>query len=209
MSGLVQVLDIGAIPGVTSGLLGAIKGARNGAIYGARVRLAHSIVMSLLFRKDPWRDRLRHIMKMTLEHAATLGAFAFVYKGLLCVMANAFSLKERRPEFSFIAGWVGGFLVWGRSPKSFLSQVNMYIFSRICYGMATTLKSKDVIGNPFGDEASAFRVWAAVCWAFVMFLFEYDRPNQNRSMTGSMVYIYDRSDTWSSILDFLPSWELD
>uniref|UniRef100_A0A7S4URV4 Peroxisomal membrane protein 4 n=1 Tax=Paramoeba aestuarina TaxID=180227 RepID=A0A7S4URV4_9EUKA len=202
-----RLAHLGEIPGVNSGVLGVFKGARNAAVYGARVRFAHGLVMALLFRSGPWSQRLKSILKLTYEHASTLASFAFVYKGVKCLLANLLQIKEKRVEHAFIAGWIGGYLVWGKDPSSLLTQVNMYIWSRICFGLTQTVWDQYDLSNPFGSYESAFRVWAALCWAFVMFLFEYDRKNQNKSMTGSMVYIYEDSDKWSSIWDFLPTFK--
>jgi peroxisomal membrane protein 4 len=60
-------------------LISVLKGCRNGLYYGGRVRLAHSLVMMLLF-KNISRSELNAVIKNTWEHARNLGLFVLCYK---------------------------------------------------------------------------------------------------------------------------------
>jgi peroxisomal membrane protein 4 len=58
-----------------------LAGLLGGARYGVKIRLPHALVMTSLFRKDlTSRGKLRQILRMTLEHASHLAAFATIYK---------------------------------------------------------------------------------------------------------------------------------
>ena len=57
-----------------------LKGIRNGIYYGAKVRFMHSLVMSILFMKGSVKNKLKTILKLTIEHAVRLGVFVGVYK---------------------------------------------------------------------------------------------------------------------------------
>jgi hypothetical protein len=49
--------------------------------YGAKIRLPHAAVTTLLFKKNlSFTDRLRVVLKLTIEHARNLGTFAAFYK---------------------------------------------------------------------------------------------------------------------------------
>ena len=48
--------------------LATIKGLRQGIVYGAKVRFAHSLVQAFLFRHEPWPQRIRFIIRMTYLH---------------------------------------------------------------------------------------------------------------------------------------------
>jgi peroxisomal membrane protein 4 len=64
-----------------SAILGALIG---GAKYGIKVRLPHALVMTLLFRRDlSTNQKIRHIVRLVLEHASNLAAFATIYKSIL------------------------------------------------------------------------------------------------------------------------------
>jgi hypothetical protein len=49
-------------------LVPPLKGLRNGLYYGGKVRLVHSLIMTVLF-KDLNKQSLKQIIKMTVEHA--------------------------------------------------------------------------------------------------------------------------------------------
>ena len=48
-------------------VLKVLKGVRNGLYYGAKVRFMHSLVMSILFMKGTPLNKLRSILKLTIE----------------------------------------------------------------------------------------------------------------------------------------------
>ena len=59
-------------------LFDAIKGFRNGLVYGIRVRAPHSLVMTLLWSRGPIPEMAMKIYKATRQHGMNLGKFAFV-----------------------------------------------------------------------------------------------------------------------------------
>ncbi|CAF4919132.1 unnamed protein product, partial [Rotaria sp. Silwood2] len=80
--------------------LATIKGLRQGIVYGAKVRFAHSVVQAFLFRRDPWPQRIRFILRLTYLHSRNLGLFVFCYKTLRTIAASVFGLSK--PFRSFI-----------------------------------------------------------------------------------------------------------
>jgi hypothetical protein len=64
-------------------LLALVGGAR----YGIKIRLPHALVMTLLFRRDlSDKEKLKNILRLVLEHASNLAAFATIYKTLLAAL---------------------------------------------------------------------------------------------------------------------------
>jgi peroxisomal membrane protein 4 len=61
-------------------LLAIVKGARNGAVYGAKVRFPHALVMVFLFRSGSFRQKVDLVFKATRTHASNLAKFATIYK---------------------------------------------------------------------------------------------------------------------------------
>jgi peroxisomal membrane protein 4 len=70
-----------------------------GARYGIKVRLPHALVMTLMFRRElSSREKVRSIVKVVLEHASSLAAFATVYKTVLAALKwSSRCLRRLRP----------------------------------------------------------------------------------------------------------------
>ena len=68
----------------------ALKGIYTGFHYGAKVRVAHAFVMSLIFRDGSILSKLQWAVKMAANHGGLLGIFVFFYKGLSSLLRNAF-----------------------------------------------------------------------------------------------------------------------
>mmetsp|Transcript_34957 Transcript_34957/g.104281 ORF Transcript_34957/g.104281 Transcript_34957/m.104281 type:complete len:106 (-) Transcript_34957:794-1111(-) len=71
-------------------ILSALLG---GGRYGLKIRLPHALVMTALFRRElSAKEKIRSIVKLTMEHARNLAAFATIYKNLPCDGAICFWL---------------------------------------------------------------------------------------------------------------------
>ena len=62
-----------------------------GARYGVKIRLPHALVMTVLFRNDlTSKQKIRSVLKLAVEHASNLAAFASIYKvrkGFCCFIS--------------------------------------------------------------------------------------------------------------------------
>ncbi|KAK9316173.1 Tim17/Tim22/Tim23/Pmp24 family-domain-containing protein [Lipomyces starkeyi] len=180
-------------------ILGILKGLRNGAIYGSKVRFAHALVMTFLFRNGSFKDKMVLIIKATREHARNLATFVFIYKSTLYVLKST-NGKEQDID-TFIAGLLGGYVVFGRGGKSSVNQqIVLYVFSRVVLGLAKLTVKKKLIPSLHEDVGD--KVWpafAAVCWGLVMYMFRTDPDVLQPSMKTSMDYIYLDSNRWDSL----------
>ena len=190
--------------GVSSGLLGCLKGARNGFVYASRVRFAHTLVMHLLFRSLSLREMISNIGSLTLQHASRLAALAFIYKFIVLLLT--WWIGQRRHWMAVPAGFAAGYSIFGKY-DSLNQQIVLYLLSRAVTGVLTSANNRNILPNPLGQQA--FPLLAAASWATVMYLFESDRNSSNRSLVASQVYIFERSNQWSSLWDFLPSFSQD
>jgi len=114
-------------------LLAVLKGARNGAVYGARVRFPHALVcvppfnyfqrlftdshdsMVFLFRSGSLEEKIKLILRATRTHAANLAKYATVYKATMLLLKHLGSNPGKEGHFdTFFAGLLGGYLVFGR-----------------------------------------------------------------------------------------------
>ena len=69
-------------------LLAIVKGARNGAVYGTKVRFPHALVMVFLFRAGTVRQKIDLVYRATRTHARNLAKFAIVYKSTCYVLKH-------------------------------------------------------------------------------------------------------------------------
>ncbi|KAK4660151.1 hypothetical protein QC762_116560 [Podospora pseudocomata] len=197
-------------------ILTVVKGARNGAVYGAKVRFPHALVMIMLFRSGTFREKVRLIFNATKTHALNLAKFATIYKStcLLLKLYGATPGKEG-PYDSFIAGLLGGYVVFGQRSKrgkisSVSQQIVIYIFARVALALAR-LAVKPGYGLPGVSEPKqsaaishyAWPVFASMSWAAVMHLFRWHAAELQPSLRSSMVYIYQNSDDWDGLRNFI------
>ncbi|XP_071122027.1 peroxisomal membrane protein 4-like [Mytilus edulis] len=178
-------------------VLSVVKGFRNGAVYGAKVRFPHSLVMAFLFKRESPKDMARGILEATFTHSKNLAMFVFLYKSLTSLMSW---LQSEKVEFhSFMAAFVGGYLVFGRYNKV-NEQINLYLLSRILYGLAKLGVQKGYIPKPKHDT---FPFFAAIVWGVVLWMFEYHKDTLQPSLKSSMTYLYHDSNQWNSFKNFL------
>ncbi|TVY21425.1 Peroxisomal membrane protein 4 [Lachnellula arida] len=109
--------------------LAVLKAARNGAVYGAKVRFPHALVMMVLFRSGTVREKISLILRATKTHAQNLAKYATVYKLTMLGLKHMGSNPGKEgPYDTFFAGLVGGYLVFGRrSKKGHVSSVSKQI----------------------------------------------------------------------------------
>ncbi|RAL13586.1 Tim17/Tim22/Tim23/Pmp24 family protein [Aspergillus homomorphus CBS 101889] len=194
-------------------LLSLLKGIRNGAVYGAKVRFPHALVMILLFRSGTFREKAKLVLKATRQHARNLATFALIYKGSMILLRNIKPVavgKEGRYD-SFFAGLLGGYAVFGRHKTSITQQIVIYIFARVVLALAKLAIRPGM--HPLSPlitpqtraqmEINAWPVFASLSWAFVMYIFRWHPDTLMSSLRSSMVYIYADSDHWDSFRNFL------
>lgn len=64
-----------------SELQSIIASCLSGARYGVKIRLPHALLMTMLFKRGMTaQQKLKIILKLTLDHSCSLAAFATVYK---------------------------------------------------------------------------------------------------------------------------------
>ncbi|CAI5778058.1 peroxisomal membrane protein 4 isoform X2 [Podarcis muralis] len=163
--------------------LAVVKGFRNGAVYGAKIRAPHALVMTFLFRSGSLREKLKAIVRATYTHSRNLAYFVFTYKGLLALQSRMQGKKI--PFHSFLAACIGGWLVFGEN-NNINSQINMYLLSRILFGLSRLAVEKGYIPEPKQDP---FPLFAALVWGIVLWLFEYHRHTLQPSLQSSMTYL--------------------
>jgi len=201
-------------------LLAVVKGARNGAVYGAKVRFPHALVMVFLFRSGTVREKIRLVLKATRQHARNLAYFATVYKSMMLLIryANPMNGGKEGAYDSFFAGLVGGYTVFGKGRQGSVNkQIVIFVFARVMLALARLSVQPATANSRFPPlptqllspeirkkiQANAWPVFASLTWAFIMFIFRWEAESVQPSLRSSMKYIYVDSDHWSSFRNFL------
>ena len=159
------------------------------------------------------RSKLALIFKATRQHARNLALFAFLYKALMLTLRHtprpgssqsgsvaSSSLSSPSATFSkeagydsFLAGLVGGYIVFGRGMQSSVNQqIVIYVFARVVLGLAKmAVQETGVVrgGWRAGVRGGAWPVFAAVSWGAVMWLFRWRPETLQPSLRSSMKYM--------------------
>ncbi|KIW23105.1 uncharacterized protein PV07_11331 [Cladophialophora immunda] len=203
-------------------LLAIVKAARNGAVYGAKVRFPHALVMVFLFRSGTIREKVRLVLRATRQHARNLAFFATVYKSSMLILRllNPATPGKEGPYDTFFAGLLGGYVVFGRGKQgSVEQQIVIYVFARVILALArlsieppsatSTTPTPTFWTQRLSPEVkakiqnNAWPVFASLSWAFVMYIFRWQPESIQPSLRSSMKYIYVNSDYWDSFKNFL------
>ncbi|KAI0076248.1 peroxisomal membrane protein 4 [Panus rudis PR-1116 ss-1] len=188
--------------------LAILKGARNGLVYGVKVRFPHALIMAILFGRGDWPTRLRTIFRATKQHALNLAKFVTLYKTLLLLQKKVNGGKERGID-TFVAGLIGGYVVFG-DRNAINEQIVLYVCSRVVasfipragqpYSMSSTASSAV---RPIPPDPRHFSIFAALCWGAVMWLFNERGETIQPGMFSSMTYLYRDSEHWTNFWNFL------
>ncbi|CAI5448036.1 unnamed protein product [Caenorhabditis angaria] len=178
-------------------LLAALKGLRNGVVYGVRIRAPHALVMVFLFGEGTLIQKLLTIIRLTKTHAVNLAKFVFSYKLLHGFLAK---LEGRQKEWhSFAAAFIMGYFVFGEN-NAVNMQINLYLLSRIVVGLAKLAANREIIPQP---NFPVFPWFGAVVWGVVLWLFEHHSSVLQGSLQKSMTYLYHDSNIWKDIRTFI------
>ncbi|KAM5245752.1 peroxisomal membrane protein 4 isoform 2-T2 [Ctenodactylus gundi] len=143
------------------------------------------------------REKLRAILQATYLHSRNLACFVFAYKGLCALQSRV--QGQTYQMHSFLAAFLGGLLVFGDN-NSINSQINMYLTSRVLFALCRLAVEKGYIPELKWDP---FPWYTAAVWGIVLWLFEYHRRTLQPSLQSSMTYLYEDSNVWHDLSDFL------
>lgn len=113
MAALAKNIESLALNPAYHDLFTVLKGARNGAVYGAKIRFPHALVMTFLFGRGSTQDRLRFVYRATRQHSLNLTKFVSLYKFVTILMRRTRASGKEAPQDSFLAGCLAGYYVFG------------------------------------------------------------------------------------------------
>ncbi|KAL1661941.1 Tim17/Tim22/Tim23/Pmp24 family-domain-containing protein [Schizophyllum commune] len=189
-------------------LFAILKGARNGFVYGVKVRFPHALVMSILFGRGDWQTRSRVIYRATKQHALNLAKFVSIYKAMLLLQRKLNGNKQRDAD-TFLAGLIGGWYVFGNR-TAVNEQIVLYVVSRVVASFlpraqnpySSTPAAPGTV-KPLPPDSKAFTLFAAFSWGAVMWLFEHRGETIQPGMFNSMTYLYRDSERWKDLKTLL------
>lgn len=176
-------------------LFHALKGFRNGVVYGTRVRAPHALVLNLVWSKAPYSSMPAKIFKVTKTHALGLGCSAALYatvRGLLRYVQGTTHVWHNA-----LAGFLIGLCFWGDPNNGVHLQMMMYIMSRVVCALFHLITEK--LSIPVHPQA--YRVYMGGLWSLVILFLVYSPDKLQSSMTQSLRYIFQESGKFSSWYD--------
>ena len=191
--------------------LRVLFGARNGALYGVKVRGPHSLVLTTLWHEGDAKTKARVILAATATHAKQLALFASAYKlafytlgaaSGVPVVATACGQGAAKSSAVWRAGAAGalaGGLVF-REHTPVNVQVVLFLFSRTVLGAVKKVASSRASQRV---KAWGWPLFAAATWGSVMTLWELDKHVLASGLLASMDFIYEDHDatrTWGELL---------
>ncbi|KAJ4271981.1 hypothetical protein NW762_000690 [Fusarium torreyae] len=208
-------------------LLSLIKTARNGIIYGTKVRFPHALVdllanivlnrMVFLFRSGTFRQKVGLVLRATRHHASNLARFALIYKLTMLALKYFGSTPGKEGTYdSFVGGLIGGYFVFGGRSKrtgkisSVNQQIVIYVFARVMLALARIAVKPGhgfplVSSEPLNGVINhyAWPAFASLSWAMVMLVFRYHPEELQSSLRSSMTYIYKDCNDFDSLRTLL------
>uniref|UniRef100_A0A914WQ07 Peroxisomal membrane protein 4 n=1 Tax=Plectus sambesii TaxID=2011161 RepID=A0A914WQ07_9BILA len=169
-------------------ILAAVKGFRNGLVYGARIRFPHALVITFLFGKGTVRQKLITIVRHTRTHAWNLGKFAFTYK-FCCGGLNALFGDDKAGWQILLAGFIAANFQL-HEMNAINSQILFYLLPRGIFGLFRLISKKGWI-SPGLTQKRVFPYVNACVLSFCLWLFFYDPDVLQPSVIASFEYLYN------------------
>ena len=170
----------------------SLQGLSHGFTYGAKIRFTHSLVIAILFSKEPYLKRIERIFSNTLEHGRRLGLYVFLFKTIVCILNKIRGIHS--PIHHLISGVLASYAVWSKE-TGISMQITLYLLSRITIASVKVLYFKLGLNNKF-IEKYGMSILTLLSWSSSMFLFDYDNQTLQASMSSSMKFLYRDSNSW-------------
>jgi hypothetical protein len=175
--------------------------------------------MIFLFRSGSFRTKCYLVYKATRQHARNLGFFALVYKSAMILLRRASPTGKERRFDSFLAGLLGGYVVFSRDIQNPVSQqIVIYVFARVVLALAKLAVQRRGHGGHHGGHhhghghghghhhghsqglvpdqikrelaRNGWSAFAALSWASVMYVFRWHPETVQSSLRNSMSYMW-------------------
>ncbi|KAJ7666450.1 hypothetical protein B0H17DRAFT_1089831, partial [Mycena rosella] len=172
-----------------------LQGARNGFVYGVKVRFPHALVMSILFGRGDWQSRLRTSTVLRNNMRSTSQS---LYRSTNLHVDPAKGQRRQGAQLGYVLGWLlGGYIVFGER-TAVNEQIVLYVVSRVVASFIPRAGTP-----PMPPDSRYFTLFAALSWGAVMWLFEHRGETIQPGMFNSMTYLYRDSNSWKNLKTLL------
>lgn len=213
-------------------LLEALRSARNGVVYGGKLRFSHALVINLLYRLGPMKPRLTQVFEATKSHAEVLAAFATIYQLGVRLLLHDQVLGGSKGMVKFLAGSFASWVVYsqhfGYFHPGITHQITLYCFSRVLLAAGkiavdkylycaqpkflvrdgTLVLFRDLTDHQQkklknGVYNRLWKYFAVLTWGLVMLFYDTHPQYLQSSLRHSMAYIYDvEMESWGNWREF-------
>lgn len=150
---------------------------------------------------ERFQSKMKSIFKATRQHSTNLAKYVTIYKAMMVLLKHLNGGKENSSD-AFIAGVIGGYLVFGEN-NNVNQQIVLYVLARNMLGFAkmayAQLEPQLSTKNAVAIQNRTWPIVAALTWGVVMFQFRHHYDVVQPSMRASMVYLYSKSDQWKNL----------
>lgn len=187
MAAIAKNLESLALNPAYHDLFTVLKGARNGAVYGAKIRFPHALVMTFLFGRGTPRDKLAFVYRATKQHSLNLTKFVSLFKLMTILLRRSRPSGKEASSDSFLAGCLAGYLIFGER-NAVNEQIVLYCVARCVSAMLPrdSVPGDYPPGKAIPTEKRTFALFAAAVWGGVMWLFHNRRQNLQGGLVNSM-----------------------
>ncbi|KAG5499691.1 hypothetical protein JIQ42_05169 [Leishmania sp. Namibia] len=175
----------------------ALKGFRNGVVYGTRVRAPHALVLNLVWSKSPYSSMPAKIFKVTKMHALGLGYSSVTFAVVRSLLRNLQGATHA--WHNALAGFMVGSLFWGDPDNGVHIQMMMYMLARVLCAIYHLFTFKCALSVP----PVAYRLYMGCLWCLSIMFLMYSPDKLQPSMAQSLQYIFKDCGKFSSWYDLL------
>lgn len=177
-----------------------LRAIQNALIYGYRIRFLHSLAYNVATLPRP-HELLKGVwksMRLGVDHGKILAVFAIVFR----VVKTVLKRRVDKPVADFIAGFLGGCLVYGGLVNrrrrmlndAILQQITMYTLSRLVLALGRDVANA-AVPDRYRKKARDMS-WTLGCglvWGGIMLYYRRDGGKDEylpRAMRVSLDFIY-------------------
>ncbi len=140
------------------------------------------------------REKFRLILKATRQHARNLAVYAAIYKSTMLFLRLTSPDGKEAAAHTFLAGLVGGYIVFGRGIQSSVNQqIVIYVFARAMLALAKlTVQREGGMSRIMRKKVTmnAWPVFASLSWGIIMWTYRWHPETIQPSLKSSMEYMY-------------------
>lgn len=191
-----------------------IKSLRQGIVYGTKIRAPHATVLELVWGSGPLRKIPGKVLRVTATHAASLGLSAFIFSIVTRLLGalrgqrlhswNSTSLANQNASSRVwghytIAGFLIGYLAWGKMSNKVHQQMLIYVVSRLLVALFQIVSQR----RHFTATPQHYRLFSGTMWAILMTILCTSPGSLQVNMRRSLEYVFLQSDRFSCFHDLI------